>query len=290
MARPSLPRAVIAAVRGSPVATRRNSIDKPDAVGSGGAIARAARPLSGSMIRTVPRGVRVRASARLPSLSMPSLSQVTAIASDRAPSLRARATRSAAASRSVPQAIGLAVASKRRAASGRSRRSGAGASPLLAVRSMAASRPSRSASSSSRMAARLVSPQFAAPAQPLSITINSGRVSSITAGGVQTGRDRPRITRAAMSRRNRISHQGACCGVSASSGAPNSRRSGGKMARRGAGGVARSSSHNMGRLSRPIRASGAPKERGPSANIRHPSPGRDTAPARRWWRCGRCDG
>jgi len=44
------------------------------------------------------------------------------------------------------------------------------------------------------------------------------------------------MIRAAIRRRNRISHQGACCGVSASSGAPIRRRSGGKTARRGAGG------------------------------------------------------
>ena len=149
----------------------------------------------------------------------------------------------AAAWGSVGQGFGRRTSSLDRrspAGMGPSTRGGAAVS-AGAVASRAAGRPSRAARSRAARPAAMRGAQSGPLAQPSSITSKIRPWPSASGPGPQTGRARPRISKAAAARRISSTHQGVRAGLSSVTGRSRSNSIAGKLCARGWGGVTRRS-------------------------------------------------
>ena len=125
-------------------------------------------------------------------------------------------------------------------------------------------RPSRMARSIAASITSRRSGQWAAEAQPLSTTSNSGPVpAKLSRSGLSTGRASANTMRAASNMRSAVSHQGLCAGVSSVDFRSFNSRVGGNTTCCGVGGVSRNSHQIAGRAARPSSIQGCRKPMAP---------------------------
>jgi hypothetical protein len=117
------------------------------------------------------------------------------------------------------------------------------------------------------MAALCRSVQSRAAVQPSSMISATGPSPASRACGLSSGCASARMTSAANTVRNRISHHGVRAGVSSRGRSPSNIAMAGKAMRRGAGGVTRNSHQITGSAASAANSQGAAKAREPSESI-----------------------
>ena len=176
-----------------------------------------------------------------------------------------------AAARSLGHGFGCNACTAALASTARTGCSGGGASSEAsgAVVTRIICRSSRSASARISIAAVCRRLQSRAAAQPSSTMRAMGPAPARRFCGLSKGCANARMTSAAKTVRNRISHHGVRAGVSSRGVRPNSSRIAGKTMRRGAGGVTRNSHQITGNAASAASSQGDAKASEPSASIRY---------------------